>query len=53
MLVREELVKYDLRVLWGGVFHMSEERLAGYPVDVGLLLPPCGISFVSVAIEGS
>ena len=53
MLARGELVKCDLRVLWGGVFHVSEERLVGYPEDVGLLLPPRGISFVSVAIEGS
>ena len=25
----------------------------GYPADVGLLLPPCCISLVNVAIEGS
>jgi hypothetical protein len=52
-MLERELVDYDLRVLGGGVFHVSEERLVGYPADVGLLLPPCGISFVSVAIEGS
>ena len=35
------------------MFHWSEERLVGCPADVGLLLPPGGISLVNVAIEGS
>ena len=45
--------KMGLRVLCGGVFHVSEERLVGYPADVGLWFPACGISFVRVAMEGS
>ena len=31
----------------------AESPLMGYPADVGLLLPPCGISLVNVAMEGS